>query len=156
MRWFSPIRIAIAVVAMGVLVVFVKYILPAFLFAVFALMVLSHRPVRKQLQRVESPDHVAAAILIEETPGFSIESAGYRVYVAPATSTAEPKKPILEGSNFKDLKIAWLAPNLLQISYSVGCIGAFRNHSSVTLAGQPYAVEVRLKAPDDTTPRRCQ
>jgi hypothetical protein len=152
MRLLSPVRLVVAVVATGVLVGLVVYILPPVLFALIAL---SHSPVRTQLQRVESPDHAAAAILIEETPGFSIEPAGYRVYVAPARSTAEPKKPVLEGTSFKDLKMTWLAPNLLQISYSLGCIGAFRNHSSVTLRGQPYAVEVRLKAPDDITPRRC-
>jgi hypothetical protein len=117
----------------------------------------------KQLEQVESPDHMTKAILVETTPSLSIDSRGFDVYVSRIGVREHERKPIMEGGGFEDLKLTWLAPRVLQISYSRGCIGLFRN---TWLAmekngypylqdGHPYSVEVRLKAPSDLTPHTC-
>ena len=144
--WVSTAVITFAAVA------FVVFVLPSVL---FMLLTLSSPSVVTETQRSESPDRLLDSVVMQTQPGFSIEPYFGRVYVAPASSH-RLGDPILEIENAKNLKTVWLAPKLLEVSYTDGCIATFHSHwPSMKVQNGLQNVEVRLKPPDDLTPRRC-
>jgi hypothetical protein len=129
---------------------FLVYVLPSVLFAVS---MVSSRPLVKEIQRVESPDHEVEVVVVESNPGAT-EPYGYAVYLVRHGSR-DLGKPVLDASGSAP-KLNWISPRLLEISYSDICIGAFQNHwNSMELQNGLYDVEIRLKPPEDVTPHRC-
>ena len=105
-----------------------------------------------EIERVESPDHVQA-VVIERNPG-ALEPYAYDVYLAKLGSK-NLGNPVLVAFGKNDLKLRWVSPKLLEISYSDACIASFHNHwGSMELQNGFYDVEIRLKPPDDATPRQ--
>jgi hypothetical protein len=128
------------------------YVLPSVLLTVG---MLSYRSVVTEIQRVESPDQLLDSVVMQTQPGFSIESDDYRVYITLAGSHRFGD-PVLELEGAKNLKVTWLAPKLLQLSYTDGCVDTFHNDwSSMKTQNGLDKVEVRLKPPDDATPHHC-
>lgn len=151
-RRFPFLRVSIGLIIAAAAVLTSIYVLPSL---VFAVLMLSHRSVLTEVRRVESPDHLLDSVVVQDQPGFSIEPDTYRVYVTPVGSK-RLRNPVLEEDGAKNLKVTWLAPKLLEISYTDGCIDTFHNHwSSTDLQNGNYDVEIRLKIPGDATPRRC-
>ena len=131
---------------------FLVYVWPSIIFMVIAL---CYPSVVTEIQRAKSPDQSLDSVVTETQPGFSIESDFYRVYIAPASSH-RLVDPVLEIESAKNLKTTWLTPNLLQISYTDGCIDGFHDHwSSMKTHNGLDKVEVRLKPPADPTPHWC-
>ena len=141
-RRFRYVRLSIGLLVAAAAGFVLIYVFP---FVVFAFLVFIHPSKVIELQRVESPDRSLDSAVMQIQPGFSIESDTYRVYVA-LSGSKRLGNPVLEGEGLQNLKTTWLAPRLLQISYSGGCIGVFHDHWPETKAqnGSNY-VEVRLK-----------
>jgi len=158
-KLWSPRRIAAWLSIAAMLAAFVRYVLPSL---IFAILMLAGGVETRQLERLESPDHFARAVVVQTSAG--LEPPGLHVYVERANAKKLVDKPVLEGIELLDLKLIWLAPKLLQISYSSGCIDLFQNNwlalnsdgrPHLDQDGHPYSVEVRLKPPSDLSPHTC-
>jgi hypothetical protein len=115
--------------------------------------VFAYPAVTQEMGHLESPDREVAAVVMQSNPGAT-EPYYYTVYLIRLGSR-DLGKPVLDASG-SDPKLRWIAPRLLEISYSDMCIGAFQNHwNSMELQNGLYDVEIRLKPPNDATPRRC-
>ena len=149
---FPYFRILIGLITASAVAFLLIYIVPS---VIFLVLILSHGSKVTEFQRAKSPDQLLDSVVMEIQPGFSIESHGYRVYITTAGSN-HLENPVLEAENVKNLKVTWLAPKLLQISYTDGCIDTFRNHwSNGKVNNGLDNVEVRIRLPDNATPRRC-
>ena len=130
---------------------FIVYMLPSVLFVV---LMLSSRPLVKEIQRVESPDHEVEVVVVESNPG-ALEPFTYDVYLTKPGSK-KLGNSVLGAIGKNDLNFSWISPRLLEISYSDACIVSFRNHWENTVSpyvGGEYDVEIRLKPPQDAIPR---
>lgn len=88
---------------------------------------------------------------METNPG-ALEPFDYKVYLAKFGSRSLGN-PVLDAFGKNDLKLKWISPNLLEISYLDACIGSFHNHwGSMELQNGNYDVEIRLKPPQDSVP----
>ena len=159
-RW--TVRRIVAWVSIAViLAAFALYVLPSL---IFSTSILSGGVTTRQLEQLESQDHFVQAVLVQTIPSFSIEPYGFHLYIERANARGITGKPVMEGIELRDLNLTWLAPKVLQISYSSGCIGLFRNnwlavnpdgHPYFDRDGHPYSIEVRLKPPSDIAPHTC-
>jgi len=105
-----------------------------------------------EVERLESPDHELQAVVMETNPG-ALEPFDYKVYLAKLGSK-NLGNPVLDAFGKNDLKLRWISPRLLEISYSDACIGSFHNHwESMELQNGNYDVEIRLNPPEDSRPR---
>jgi len=106
-----------------------------------------------EVERVESPDHEVEVVVVESNPG-ALEPFAYDVYLTKLGSK-KLGNSVLKTIGKNDLKIRWISPRLLEISYSDACIVSFRNHweNTVWPYGGDYDVEIRLRPPDDAAPR---
>jgi hypothetical protein len=145
-------RLALGVVVLGLLLVFGKYVFWSV--ALLVMMVVAGSK-QHQLQQLESPDHVVAAVLVEVDPGLSIEPSFERLYLVQPTKSSNKQLLLLEGFHFEGLAISWKAPGLVEIEYSSGCISKFVNHATLLIRGEPYNVEARLKGPEDNAAHAC-
>jgi hypothetical protein len=106
-----------------------------------------------EIERVESPDQEVEVVVTESNPG-ALEPFAYDVYLTKPRSK-NLGNSVLTAIGKNDLKFRWIAPRLLEISYSDACIVSFRNHweNTVPPYGGDYDVEIRLKPPQDAVPR---
>ena len=106
-----------------------------------------------EVRRVQSPDQQVEVVVVKSNPG-ALEPFAYEVYLTKPGST-DLGNSILVAIGKNDLEFRWIAPRLLEISYSAACITSFRNHWENTIPpyGGDYDVEIRLKAPQDAAPR---
>lgn len=149
---YRYVRLSIALLAAAAAGFVLIYILP---FVLFAILIFIHPSQVTELQRIESPDQLLDSVVTQIQPGFSIESDYYRVYIALASSH-RLEDPVLEIENAKELKVMWLTPKLLQISYAAGCIDTFHSQwSSAKILSGLEKVEILLKPPEDAPPHRC-
>src|SRR6266404_1930858 len=74
-----------------------------------------------EVQRLESPDQEVQAVVMETNPG-ALEPFYYTVYLAKVGSR-RLGNPVLDAFGKNDLKLRWISPRLLEISYTDACIG---------------------------------
>jgi len=105
-----------------------------------------------EVERVESPDHIVEAVVVEGNAG-ALEPPTYDVYLTKPGSK-EFGNSVLGAIGKNDLKLRWISARLLEISYSDACIVSFRNHweNTVSPNGGDYDIEIRLKPPQDEVP----
>src|ERR1700731_1583781 len=97
-----PFRILVWISIVALVAAFLRFALPYLMIIVFVLLFGGNKT--KQLEQVESPDHMTKAILVETTPSLSIDSRGLDVYVSRIGVRERERKPIMEGGGFEDLK----------------------------------------------------
>jgi hypothetical protein len=106
-------------------------------------------PMKKELQRIQSPDHLVDAVVAEVETDATVATP-YLVFIVPAGSKDLDGEPVMRGDKFDDLKITWASVRLLDISFSKGRIFNFTNFwESRAVQDFRYVVEVRLKMAGD-------
>jgi hypothetical protein len=112
----------------------------------------------KEIARVTSPDGLVDAVMTETSPGMSMESDYYDIYLVPSGSKELSKRDrMVEGTNLEDSRITWIGPRLLEIPYADACIDKFFNGwCSDAVQNCDYVVEVRLIPPADSVAHQCK
>ncbi len=101
-----------------ILAAFIRYVLPSLMFAI---LMLSSGVATEQLERIESQDPFAQAVLVRTSPG--LEPPGLHCRTERTEAKGFKGRPVMEGTEMQDLKLTWPAPKTLR-SHSSGCIGS--------------------------------
>lgn len=101
---------------------------------------------RVERSRVASPDGRVEAVVVRTNAGATT-SYGYNVYIVPAGGKPEEKRELLnaDGLSEGELRVAWTAPRVLQISVGDARIYHYKNFwMSADVDEYDYVVKVRL------------
>jgi hypothetical protein len=112
---------------------------------------------RREVSRVTSPDGRTDAVL-QAADGGATTSIAYQLYLAPKGTQKLPSDEfsVFIADHVEDLKVDWIEPKMLEISYREARIFKFTNvgHGSYSVADQTgagnldqptsYLIELRL------------
>jgi hypothetical protein len=75
---------------------------------------------RSEIARLDSPDHRATAVLVQEVGGGAAGSATYSLYLTD-TEDQEMKRPSFVASGCSGLSVEWMDTRILKLNYPSNC-----------------------------------
>ena len=113
---------------------------------------------RREISRVQSPDHHVTAVVVSALGGGAAGASEYYVYIVENQANEKLDHPVFTASNCAGLSAAWIDNKSLQVSYPSGCmtqifVNQWYSQSDVQNARHASVEIVLTKKPGNETER---